>query len=35
MTVAELKVAGVGETIINSLVTSMEEIVDDIHNQAK
>ena len=32
---AELKVAGVGETIINSLVTSMEEIVDDIHNQAK
>ena len=34
-TVAELKVAGVGETIINSLVTSMEEIVDDIHNQAK
>jgi len=34
-TVAELKVAGVGETIINTLVTSMEEIVDDIHNQAK
>ena len=26
-TVAELKVAGVGETIINSLVISMEEIV--------
>lgn len=34
-TVAELKVAGVGETTINSLVISMEEIVDDIHNQAK
>ncbi|KAJ8364594.1 hypothetical protein SKAU_G00134250, partial [Synaphobranchus kaupii] len=34
-TVAELKVAGVGETTINSLVNSMEELVDDIHNQAK
>lgn len=34
-TVAELKVAGVGETNINSLVISMEEIVYDIHNQAK
>lgn len=29
-TVAELKVAGVAETTINSLVISMEEIVDDI-----
>ena len=34
-TIAELKVAGVGETTINSLVTSMEEIVDDIHSRAK
>lgn len=34
-TVAELKVAGVSETTVNSLVISMEEIVDDIHNQAK
>ena len=34
-TVAELKVAGVGKTTINSLVTSMEEIVDDIHSRAK
>lgn len=34
-TIAELKVAGVGESTINSLVISMEEIVNDIHNQAK
>lgn len=34
-TVAELKEAGVAETVINSLVTSMEEIVDDVYNQAK
>ncbi|XP_056289148.1 uncharacterized protein LOC130205674 [Pseudoliparis swirei] len=34
-TIAELKVAGVGESTIHSLVISMEEIVNDIHNQAK
>jgi hypothetical protein len=34
-TIAELKVAGVGETTTNSLVIFMEEIVDDIQNQAK
>lgn len=32
--VAELQVAGADETTTNSLVISMEEIVD-IHNQAK
>lgn len=31
-TIAELKVAGVSETTINSLVISMEEIVSDIQN---
>lgn len=34
-TVAELKVAGIGETTINSLVNSLEEIVADIHSQTK
>lgn len=34
-TVAELKEVGVAETVINSLVISMEEIVDDVYNQAK
>lgn len=34
-TVAELKVAGVSERAINSLVISLEEIVNDIQNQAK
>lgn len=34
-TIAELKEAGVAETVINSLVISMEELVDDVHNQAK
>lgn len=34
-TIAELKVAGVGESTINSLVISMEEMVNDIHNQVE
>ncbi|XP_032433321.1 uncharacterized protein LOC116729094 isoform X1 [Xiphophorus hellerii] len=34
-TVAELKVAGVSERAINYLVISLEEIVNDIQNQAK
>lgn len=33
--VAELKEAGVAETVINSLVISMEELVDDVYKQAK
>lgn len=33
--VAELKEADVAETVINSLVISMEEVVDDVYKQAK
>lgn len=33
--VAEFKEAGVDETVINSLVISMEELVDDVYKQAK
>lgn len=34
-TVAELKVAGVGETAVNHLVTALEEIVDDVNEHVK
>lgn len=34
-TIAQLKAAGVGETTVNTLVSSNEEVVDDIHSQTK